>query len=109
MLFASSWPLLSEIRDEIRGRLTVPWEQRFPAVELKVLLERLDAAADDPRVGGEGPGHVTRPMAGVAPPRIQRPTPLDARGKRTEPLGKHRLAGAYSRRARHSGPLGCKV
>src|SRR6266851_5635942 len=108
MLFASSWPFLREIRDEIRGRLTVPWEQRFPAVELKVFLERLDATADDPRVGGEGPGHVTRPMACVAPPRIQRPAPLHARGERAEPLGKHRLAGTHSRRARNLGALAAR-
>src|SRR5882724_4693673 len=78
-------------------------------MELDVFLERLDAVPDDPRVGGERPGHVTHPMAVVAPTRIQRPTPLDARGERAEPLGKHRLAGAYSRRARHSGALGCEV
>src|SRR5215467_12018861 len=100
MLSTSSSTLLSEIRNEIRGRLTVPREPRLGTVALNEFLKRLDAAAHDTRVGGQGSPHVTRAMTLVASPLPQCPTLLHTRGERAEPLGKHRLPGAYSWRKR---------
>src|SRR6516225_5233244 len=105
MLSTSSSTLLSEIRDEIRGCLAVPCEPRLRTVALDEFLKRLDAAAHDTRIGGQGSAHVTRPMTRAASPRPQRVTPLHTRGERAEPVGKHRLPSAYSWRKRVPGAL----